>query len=1092
MRRRKVAGIVAVATLTAGLTAVAGSAQVPGSSAHAATADAEGQQILTLITGDRLLVTSSGGRQTVTVLPAEKREGIAFHQTGEGDTLSVTPVDALPLVEQGTLDPRLFQVTQLLDQGFGDSGPLPLIVSHTEGAARTLASTDAEVVRELPSLNAVSLAVDEGEAAGLWSTLTAENSTLATGVERVWLNGRSRVLDEESNAQIGAPEAWEAGFSGDGATIAVLDTGYDAEHPDLDGMVVDAVDFTDSPVGPQDVNGHGTHVASTALGNGAASDGAHRGVAPEASLLVGKVCDDNGSCADDAVIAGMEWAAEQGVSAANLSLGGSPTSGTDPLSESLNTLTEQSGTLFVVAAGNNGDDFMVASPASADAALAVGSVTKNDEQSPFSSRGPRLGDQAVKPDLTAPGSDIIGARAEGVIPNLPADERYMAQSGTSMAAPHVTGAAAILAAQHPEWEAAELKAALTGSAEPLPGLDTTEQGSGRLDVANAIAAQVHTDVSSLGFGVIAYPHDQGPQTKTVTYRNSGSEDAVLDLSFAPVGSDGTAAPAGLFTLNAEQITVPADGETTVDVTVDPSVNELLDYVSGPLIAASADGTTRISTAVAATLEPESYNLTIEATEQSGAPVASASIQLVDHATGTLDYSAYQVAPGVFEARLPVGRYDVLGTYFETTEDGGSAMTYISDMAVDVTTDTTIAMDGTAGERLTVDTDRESVLATSSIFLHFGGEISGTIGLPESIPVYVVAPDDDDAGKGGLRFVYRPALVSTPDAAEEHLYSLLFDEPAGLPASVAYSVTDEELARVSTRYRAQGVSSSAHTATLGIPSADEGASLASSFIPTELPSERTEFFTPGDDIEWQGSVLAADGGMTNRYTDYPTAGDYEAEWNAAPLGMSLALPDLRGNQRVGDQISIHSGTFSPVDETYLAPAVPTGSMTLSRDGEIIGTSENAGYAVFDVPAGPGEYTVAITAARESAVLGTQADATWTFTSDTAGETPEALPMMSLRPRGEVDDLGRAPAGSYSLELELEHLTGGTAAEVTLEISYDDGETWESVPVELAEGRATVEVTHPEGAEFAALRTTVTDTDGNTAEQTMIRAYGIVAD
>ncbi|AOS64657.1 S8 family serine peptidase [Actinoalloteichus hymeniacidonis] len=1090
MRPRRVAGVVAIAAVTVGLTAVTGTAQVPGSSPHAATSDSAPHQTLTLITGDRLLVTSTGGRQLVTVLPAEGRESIAFQQTGDGDTLSITPIDALPLIDQGSLDPRLFQVSRLIEQGFGDSGPLPLIVSHTDDGARPLASTDVEVVRELSSINAVSLAVDENETAELWSRLTTENSTLAAGVERVWLNGRSRVLDEESNAQVGAPAAWEAGFSGEGATIAVLDTGYDAEHPDLTEVVVDAADFTGSSVGVTDINGHGTHVASTAVGTGAASDGAHRGVAPEADLLVGKVCGDDGWCPDDAVIAGMEWAAGNDVAAANLSLGGWATDGTDPLSEALNAITEQSGTLFVVAAGNNGGEVMVGSPAAADAALAVGSVTKDDEQSEFSSRGPRLGDHAVKPDITAPGSDIIGARAAGTMPDQPADEAYTTQSGTSMASPHVTGAAAILAAQHPEWQAAELKAALTGSAEPLPGLDTTEQGSGRLDVANAVTAQVHTDVSSLSFGLFAYPHDQGPQTKTVVYRNSGDEDTVLDLDLAPVDSDGTPAPAGLFTVDAEQITVPAGGEASVDVTVEPSAGDLLGYLGGTLTAVSADGTTRLATAVAASLEAESYDLTIEATDKSGEPATSANLQIVDRADSSNRFYATRIEPGVYGAQLPAGEYDVLAVLYGRSPENLRAVTYVSDMAVDVTADATISLDGTAGERMTVATERESVLATSSVYVDFSGHSSGVIGMGEADPVYVVASESDETSAGGLRFTYRPTLVSTAGAAEEHVYTLLFDELDGLPDSVDYSVIDEELAQVATRYRAQGVAASAEAGSLGIPAIDAGRSLAGGVVPTELPSERLEFFTPGD-IDWMGSVFAPVGGMTSRYTDYPTAQDYQADWNAAPLGMSLALPDLRGNHRVGDRIAIHTGTFSPVDETYLAPGAPKGTLTLSRDGEVIGESAYAGFGEFDVPAGPGEYTVDLTAARDNAVFGTQATARWTFASDTAGDTPEPLPMMSVRPRGEIDDLGRAPAGDYSLILELEHLTGGTAAEATLEISYDDGDSWEAVPVEFSEGEAVVEITHPDGDGFASLRTTVTDTDGNTAEQTMIRAYGIVA-
>jgi hypothetical protein len=127
----------------------------------------------------------------------------------------------------------------------------------------------------------------------------------------------------------------------------------DAEHPDLQGQVTAAENFTTSDDG--DGNGHGTHVASIVAGTGDGSDGLRTGVAPGATLVDGKVLGDGGSGLLSWVIAGMEWAAlEVGADIVNLSLGASPTDGSDPVSQSVNQLTETTGTLFVVAAGNFG------------------------------------------------------------------------------------------------------------------------------------------------------------------------------------------------------------------------------------------------------------------------------------------------------------------------------------------------------------------------------------------------------------------------------------------------------------------------------------------------------------------------------------------------------------------------------------------------------------------------------------------------------------------------------------------------------------------------------------------------------------------
>ncbi|GAB3877487.1 hypothetical protein GCM10029964_026670 [Kibdelosporangium lantanae] len=115
----------------------------------------------------------------------------------------------------------------------------------------------------------------------------------------------------------------------------------------------------------------------------------------------------------------MQWAVDQGAKIVNLSLGAPDEPGIDPLEEAVNELSK-TGTLFVIAAGNSGGDETVGSPGSADAALTVGAVDRQDNLAPFSSRGPRTGDGAIKPDITAPGVGIVAAKAaEGRIGTPP-------------------------------------------------------------------------------------------------------------------------------------------------------------------------------------------------------------------------------------------------------------------------------------------------------------------------------------------------------------------------------------------------------------------------------------------------------------------------------------------------------------------------------------------------------------------------------------------------------------------------------------------------------------------------------------------------
>ncbi|MBM0206042.1 S8 family serine peptidase [Micromonospora sp. STR1s_5] len=182
-------------------------------------------------------------------------------------------------------------------------------------------------------------------------------------------------------------------------SIAALDTGIDADQSDLTGRVIAEQDFTGSESGPDDRQGRGTHVAGTIGGDGTASAGRYRGVAPDVHLLNGKVLDDFGSGEMAGVIAGMQWAASQGADVVNLSLSGPDTPGIDPMEEAVDALTEQYGTLFVVAAGNSGPGAnTIGSPGSAAAALTVGASTTRTSSQAFrpADREPTTADSSRK------------------------------------------------------------------------------------------------------------------------------------------------------------------------------------------------------------------------------------------------------------------------------------------------------------------------------------------------------------------------------------------------------------------------------------------------------------------------------------------------------------------------------------------------------------------------------------------------------------------------------------------------------------------------------------------------------------------------
>lgn len=275
-----------------------------------------------------------------------------------------------------------------------------------------------------------------------------------------------------------APRLWDDGFKGEGVRIAIVDTGIDPTHPDFEGRIAEMTDFTGE--GTVDQHGHGTHCASIAAGSGAASSGLYRGAAPAATLYTAKVLRSDGQGMMSDVMAGVEWAVDQGVQIVSLSLGGSgPCDGSDALSEMCDAAV-QAGLVVCVAAGNDGPAaYTVGSPGCAREVITVGAASDLDRIASFSSRGPTL-DGRTKPDVVAPGVEIVAARAAGTAMGTVVNDYYTTASGTSMATPLVAGVCALLLQALPSLTPAEVKARLMNNAVDL-GEAANTQGSGRID-----------------------------------------------------------------------------------------------------------------------------------------------------------------------------------------------------------------------------------------------------------------------------------------------------------------------------------------------------------------------------------------------------------------------------------------------------------------------------------------------------------------------------------------------------------------------------------------------------------------------------------
>jgi len=323
-------------------------------------------------------------------------------------------------------------------------------------------------------------------AAAQATPLTIDELRLNPDVETVWLDLPVHTCLNVSVPHIEVPPVWQAGIDGTGVRVAVVDTGLDANHPDFAGRIGGMTDFTGQ--GPHDNNGHGTHVAGIAAGAGAL----YRGVAPGATVYAAKVLRGDGSGMFSDVMAGVEWAVQQGVHVINLSLGSSGSSdGNDALSHTCDAAVDR-GIVVCAAAGNDGPGARtIGSPGAARKVITVGATDDHDAVASFSSRGPTA-DGRPKPDLCFPGVGIIAPRSSGTSMGTPVDNLYTQASGTSMATPHAAGTAALLRQAKADLTPDQVKQLLRVTARNL-GLDENTQGAGRAIVYAAYQRAIGTE-----------------------------------------------------------------------------------------------------------------------------------------------------------------------------------------------------------------------------------------------------------------------------------------------------------------------------------------------------------------------------------------------------------------------------------------------------------------------------------------------------------------------------------------------------------------------------------------------------------------------
>jgi subtilisin family serine protease len=1014
---------------------------------------------VTLITGDRVELSPTGSPM---IVPAAGRETMQYRVTTEDGNVRVIPLDAVPLLADGVLDPRLFDVTALRDAGYADAANPDLgLIVRQDPAARSAAPA-LRAARDLPAADAASVRVAKVDTPALWESLADRKS----GLTKVWLNGRRELSLAHSVPQIGAPAAWQAGYTGGGTTVAVLDSGIDATHPDLAGRVAEVANFTTEPDGDQ--YGHGTHVASIVTG-----------VAPGTRLLDAKVCERWG-CPEDAILAGMAWAAAR-APVVNMSLGGPDTEGVDPLEAAVNELSATHGTLFVISAGNGGE-LAIGSPGTADAALSVAAVDRNDAVPDFSSRGPRREDRAIKPELAAPGVEIVAAQAAGTAMGTPTGDGHTAASGTSMAAPHVAGAAALLAQRHPDWTGGLLKAALMGTAKPVGGV--FETGAGRLDAARAVTQDVTASLGSVSFGLAMWPHGDDPVlSQQVTYRNDGPADVVLDI----------VAPAP-FTATPATVTVPAGGTEDVTVSVDTKSSSVAIGMHTGQVVASGGGVS-VTTPVAVEKEDERYSVTLTHIGRDGNTPREhvTSYDLVGDcpdrlcgwwASGTGPTTTLRLSPGeyVFGDVTTVNGFDQDAAFLlhpKLVVSGDVAATLDARAAKPI--EVTAPRGEVQNVRLTIGFDlRSSVIGT--YVLNTG---------PGS-PLYVGQAPGSPAGS--VHSLVNATFAEPGPAGDftdsPYVYNLASTQ-AGMLDGVRLTAAQRDFARVEASYATVSAApriAQIHHAGNPLTGPEWFADPPTLYVPltvSHLPIRVTEFYL-ADGFSWaSGMFHATDTGMPMDINDgqarhvYQKGRTYRVDWNKGVLGP--AFDSVYGAKREGDRFTAEIKAAS--DATHLGSAAHPGSARLLRDGEVI-----VDWPVvkrIDVALPPEEATYQLErTASTGADISTEISSRWTFRSGhTSAKT--SLPLLAVRFTPVLDDHNRAAPGRFTVPVAVQRQPGAAPSPVdtlTVDVSYDDGATWQ--PTRVSGGKAHVD--NPAGG-AVSLRATATDRAGNRVEQTIKRAY-----
>jgi hypothetical protein len=628
------------------------------------------------------------------------------------------------------------------------------------------------------------------------------------------------------------------------------------------------------------------------------------------------------------------------------------------------------------------------------------------------------------------------------------------------------------------------------SAKPLPGLRVVDEGAGRIDLVRATTQLVRA-TGSLSFGVMTYPHDGRLLTQTLTYQNDGDAAATLALTLDAVDDKRGPAPVGLFNVAPQVVVVPAHGSTEVTVTVVGS-SAWNGFFSGNIVG--SDGTNRVETAIDVVEEGQRFNLTLNFLDETGAPTASA-FGTVDNVD---DGETYGIGSASQTLRLPPGEYDAMAIL----SGGHDNIIFAAQPSIMLDSDKTVSVGANAKPvAVTVD-NPQAALWWNSITLHAASRnhLGPSILTLSATPLYVTPTGavTNHAFDFDYRAYLHPSTApTTTNAIDNFIYNLVFSDSVGIPDEPDYQARTGDLAAVFEDFHNPGDAwgwRSNHGAT-----PDDASAYLAAWKET-LPSQRVSYFSTAP--TWTESVQLLPnqppypffGESTYGFSTYAPGQLYWHEWFSAPASPSFGTSEsVYGAYRLGDQIRIYLAPFAWGEAEHVTESW-RGTTTLSRQGQVIGTVAYAGYGTFKVPADAGLYTITTHGTRKVpwSALNTGLDATWTFHSAPAGdEIRHNLPLCLVHTAGLFDGQDAAVAGQpLLLALAVQRQAGAPKSPVTelgLEVSFDEGATWQTAPVLFSGDQGLALVVHPSAPGTVSLRAHALDADGNSVTQTVTDAY-----